>query len=654
MIVPMSRVEIVCLSSVRAEMVQSLQRRGLLHIEEVPTELAEAPEFLRRVRLEGHEYDRLTNWEDAERLLNEIIPLLTVEPSREAKVNALGTAKKLPQTEWAPRIRSLASRLREDTRQRATLEDSIAVLENYKRILEDVTPALGGSDVKLGRGTRAVVLTGDVRRAVAKLDQRLREEIGPELKFHRQVEKKRMVGLLTFPEHRGDEVSRILGQEGVTPVDMRDEAFEGATVGQVIAKIDAKLTEQRGLLAEVQSRLETTSREIGPELIALRLMVGDELAQLRVQGQFAQSTMLTVIHGWTPADFYRDLEKAIEREFVGKATVNRLDEHAVPHTHVPTQLRNHRVFQPFEVLLSFFRPPTYGTLDPTVLVAISFILFYGFILGDVVYGIAVIFFAKWLRKKFGHVHPAVISASQVGVYMGWSAIIFGVIFGEYAGNLGERAWEYFGLPGHLPYLFHRAHETTQLLIWALIFGLIHVPLAMILGIREDFRHGHTKHAIEKLGLFMGLTAAVIGVCVYFQTEPLGYPVFTGAMVPIWTYLAAGLLIVGVILLFYAMGAMGLIGVLEIMSLGGNVLSYARLMALGIASIALADIANDLPEMMGIIIGVPAAVAVHLLNIGIGMASPTIHSLRLNLVEFLPKFYNPQGKPFNPFKKETQT
>jgi V/A-type H+-transporting ATPase subunit I len=111
--------------------------------------------------------------------------------------------------------------------------------------------------------------------------------------------------------------------------------------------------------------------------------------------------------------------------------------------------------------------------------------------------------------------------------------------------------------------------------------------------------------------------------------------------------------IGVVLIFYAMGLRGLVGVIEVMSLGGNVLSYARLMALGVASIALADIANMLPEKMGYVIGIPMALLVHVLNIGIGIASPTIHSLRLNFVEFLPKFYSPEGRGFNPFRKETQ-
>ena len=65
-----------------------------------------------------------------------------------------------------------------------------------------------------------------------------------------------------------------------------------------------------------------------------------------------------------------------------------------------------------------------------------------------------------------------------------------------------------------------------------------------------------------------------------------------------------------------------------------------------------DLANALPSQVGYAIGIPAAIALHATNIAISMASPMIHSLRLNFVEFLPKFYAPEGRAFNPFKKET--
>jgi V/A-type H+-transporting ATPase subunit I len=76
------------------------------------------------------------------------------------------------------------------------------------------------------------------------------------------------------------------------------------------------------------------------------------------------------------------------------------------------------------------------------------------------------------------------------------------------------------------------------------------------------------------------------------------------------------------------------------------------MALGVASIVLADLANELGSKAGsLVLGVAIGGLIHVLNLSISLFSPTIHSLRLNYVEFLPKFFSPDGKSYEPFKKE---
>lgn len=186
----------------------------------------------------------------------------------------------------------------------------------------------------------------------------------------------------------------------------------------------------------------------------------------------------------------------------------------------------------------------------------------------------------------------------------------------------------------------------QLMVYAIYIGIVHVILALILGVREAIRHNHVAHAYEKSGLLMGLIALILFSFGYMEVSPFTAPAFL--------YVEIVLFVVGWGLIFKGMGAMGVMGILEIMSLGGNVLSYARLMALGVVAIKIADIANGLPAGLGILIGVPFAFAVHAFNLGLSIISPTIHSLRLNIVEFMPKFYEPAGKNFNPFKKETQS
>lgn len=643
MIAPMSRVELVCLRSIRAELVRTLQDRGLLHLNEVDTEMEAAPEFLNRVALEGDEYDEFVATEEAERTLSEVVSLLTTTPSEFDVQAATERCSALDQTDLFAQVQDWAEQLRETTRKRSEAQDQLDVLSNYKVVIEQVAPALG-NDVKLGKGTRAVVLTGDVTRAVARIEERLTNDLEDTYKFHKnQTSKKQLVGLLTFPEDKTDLVSKILNQEGVAPMDMSSSDYSDLSAREVLEKINTTIGNLQAELGTLEGEANTISQQVGADVVSARTIISNAVARHRVAGNFAESEMVAVIQGWTPSDQFESLKGIIESEFAGKVDVNQIEAGDPHHTTIPTQLRNNKFVRPFEVCMSIFRPPAYGTIDPTAMVAVAFILFYGFILGDAIYAIALFGLAKLLGRKFGHI-PAIKDVEKIATYMAASAFVFGVAFGEYCGNFVELwLWpKLFGTEFHL-YLFHRAHETTKLLIYAIYIGIFHIIMGLVLGVREDFRHDHKKHAIEKLGMLMGLVALIIQAFAFFE-----HPFFTAAIL---TPVCVVLVVVGVALIFYAMGAMGFIGVIEIMSLGGNVLSYARLMALGVASIALADIANTMPGMMGYLIGIPVAFGVHLLNIGIGIASPTIHSLRLNFVEFLPKFYSPEGTGFAPFKKE---
>ena len=636
MIALMSRVELVCLRSIRAELVRTLQDRGLLHLDEVALEVEEAPDFLSRVALEGDEYTELTATEEAERSLAEVAPLLTSEPSAFDVQASIVKLSELNQLDLFRNVTDWAEQLRETTRKRVDVQDQLDVLNNYRGVIEQVAPALG-NDVNLGKGTRALVLGGDVARAVSRIEERLENEFGSDYTFHKnQTSKKQLVGLLSFPEDKSEVVSKILNQEGVAPMDMSSDDYSDLTAREVLDKINTTIANLKTDLGALEGEANTVSLQIGADVLAARSIIGDAVARLRVAGNFAQSEMIAVIHGWTPSDEYDALKSVIDKEYEGKVDVNQIDGGDEPHSGAPTLLQNHKFIRPFEICMSVFRPPTYGTIDPTAMVAVAFILFYGLILGDFVYGMVLIGLAKFLGRKLGHI-DVVKDIVTIATSMGVSGAIFGIMYGEYCGDLLMRFWP------SVPVLFHRAHEPEQLLIWAIYIGIFHVLLGLVLGIKESFRHGHKMHGLEKLGMLLGLIALLIQSFANFDVAPFNSSIFT--------VLSVIFIAVGVVLIFYTMKFMGFIGLIEIMSLGGNIISYARLMALGVASYVIADIANTLPGMMGYWIGIPMAIVVHTGNIALGIASPTIHSLRLNFVEFLPKFYSPEGKGFTPFKKE---
>jgi V/A-type H+-transporting ATPase subunit I len=115
--------------------------------------------------------------------------------------------------------------------------------------------------------------------------------------------------------------------------------------------------------------------------------------------------------------------------------------------------------------------------------------------------------------------------------------------------------------------------------------------------------------------------------------------------------AIALTIIGIVLLSASLGCLGVVmGPIEFIGLIGNVLSYLRIAAIGLASVYLAKVANEVAGMVGnVFVGAILAILIHALNLVLGMFSPTIHSLRLHYVEFFRKFYEGGGRPYEPFR-----
>jgi V/A-type H+-transporting ATPase subunit I len=151
--------------------------------------------------------------------------------------------------------------------------------------------------------------------------------------------------------------------------------------------------------------------------------------------------------------------------------------------------------------------------------------------------------------------------------------------------------------------------------------------------------------LERGGMLVGLVGLFTIVAVVVKLLPAGF------MTP-----GVAVMIVGIVLLGASLGWLGLLmGPIEFIGLVGNILSYLRIAAIGLASVFLARVANDLAGSIGnIVVGVIIAVLIHALNLALGAFSPTIHSLRLHYVEFFRKFYEGGGRPFEPFRSQLST
>ncbi len=211
--------------------------------------------------------------------------------------------------------------------------------------------------------------------------------------------------------------------------------------------------------------------------------------------------------------------------------------------------------------------------------------------------------------------------------LAYFALVFGVLFGEFFGDLG-RIW--FGLEA---LGLDREHSVMAALALAVGLGVVHVVLGLVLGAVSQARHA-PRHAVGRgvsAIMILLVVAALLAV-----TEVLPSRLFSPAVI--------ALLIAFPILV----AAEGLIAPVEFLATLGNVLSYARIMAIGTASVMLAVVANSMVGTIGsTIIGVVFALLFHLVNFAIGLFSPAIHALRLHYVEFFGKFYDAGGRPYTP-------
>jgi V/A-type H+/Na+-transporting ATPase subunit I len=260
-------------------------------------------------------------------------------------------------------------------------------------------------------------------------------------------------------------------------------------------------------------------------------------------------------------------------------------------------------------------------------------LMVGVMVGDVAYGVLLLFLSLVVRRRVGAGSPAVQDLSRVFVAGALWAIVFGFLFGEAFGDIGRR----LGLPA---LWFYRggADAVEPLLLFSLALGAAHVVLGLLLGVWQSVHARRTGELVERSGSLLAL-AGVFALAAIAADR-----LADAALLPAFGAIGAGL-----VLLVVPRGALGLVmGPLELVGAVGNILSYLRVGAVGLASAYLALVANELGALGPLWLGLSIAIFFHALNLALASFSPMIQALRLHYVEFFSKFYEGGGKPFRPF------
>ena len=452
--------------------------------------------------------------------------------------------------------------------------------------------------------------------------------------------------VLFVPREFEDDVLKRLQDQSYSALSLPE--MEG-TPKDILVNLDAQLNE-----------LESEKEKSQKDLKALReryidyILASDEYLSVATQKaeaplRFATTKNAFIVEGWIPTKKLERVQSDVDRATEGHVMVATDASEVVSPEKVPIALENPMPTEPFEVLTKAFSLPKYNEIDPTMFIALIYPFLFGLMLGDIGYGAVVIGIGFLVQRRLKS--KGIRDLAKIAIYAGVISIVFGLIYNEFFGVelVGKSG---LILPSYAYPTIPRFDNVLTLLLATLVIGILMLTLGYILGFVNEYRQHGLKHAVfAKVSWLLMLWG---GVLVIIEILP---PLTTGAAISISPALSGGLAVAVVGFVFLIMGE-GIIGIAELPTLLSNVLSYSRLLSIGISSAGIALAVNKLSYALFfsrggvfVILGVLMLIVGHAVNTALGILDSGLQSLRLHYVEFFTKFYSGGGTKYRPFGYE---
>ena len=479
------------------------------------------------------------------------------------------------------------------------------------------------------------------------------------------------------------EVQMVMGEMGAKPIQI--PSGEGKP-SQLLKEAQTEIASLKATIAASDSKQESWDSANGRMLLAIQEHLERETEILTGHNLCATSAHAFALEAWLPtesADKARSvLSKASSHltieEFVEAHGHGHDDEHETEYP--PIEYDNPSFTAHASLLTNLVGRPKYGTIDTTSMIAFTFPIFYGLILGDAGYGLCIMALAYFLKGKIGH-QPTGAIASRILMNMGIATLVVGILTAEAFGFIIQDwaafAWFYeplhhstvnlltgtifeslFGL-SHTYLPFHRASGAlTDYILLAVYIGCAHLLLGFTIGFINVFRaHGPVAAFFEKGSWIMILIGGAAHILRFLTDDTYG--TFEGS---IWS----AMIVIGIICLIYGLavyegfGWLGgiIMGPIETFGLLANTLSYLRIMAVGVAGVKIAEVGNEMGfhamteaassgDYLLIIPLLLLWIGVQVFALALGLLSPSIHAIRLHFVEWMGKFHDGSGEEFSP-------
>ena len=430
-------------------------------------------------------------------------------------------------------------------------------------------------------------------------------------------------------------------QEILRPFNFSATAFQNVTgtAAENVEELDRKLAENRRRQEAATAAIVQSAEDRD----ALRMYVdrlNAEASKETGAERLLTDGTIVFFEGWVPAENLQQTERLLEQMGCAWDAADPTEDE-IPD--VPVKLKNNWFTKPLNMVTEMYSLPAYDNVDPNPLMAPFFILFYGIMMADMGYGLLMILAGLIVGKKY---RPKGTMGHMFGLMTlcGVSTFIMGAITGGFFGDFLTQVVKLTtGGDFALPALFTPLNDTLMILVGAMALGVVQIVTGMAISFVRKVKRGLYLDALfEEVTwwvVFAGIGCMALGV--------------TNLVL----YAGIVLILAGPVITGKGFGKiMGIFGSLynHVTGYFGDILSYARLMALMLAGSVIAQVFNTLGAIPGnIVIFIIISMAGNALNFALNLLGCYVHDLRLQCLEYFGKFYEDGGKPFRPLAMQTK-
>lgn len=661
-VMPMQRIGIYALKSRRKPILELIQRRGVV---EIHAEKAEDAVFRQtdtapaKARFENNTstlqaaLEALDKLEPEKKSLFAPLEGRTPIPLSRYEETAGAAGKTL---RAASRVNALWKKCADDRAEILRLEAQIRMLEPWSRL--DVSMRTTGT-----ASTAAFIgsfpaeyteeaLKAEIARGAPEIDGVAVEVLS--------AGTQQTCAFLLCHASNGAKLEAFLRSIGFTYPADRSKKPPQARMQDLNARIEKLRAEIDGAEAEIRTYAALRgAMQYTIDYFSMRIEKYDVL------GRLWQSPHVFVITGYIPAESAPALEKELTEKFEAYVEL----ETPAEDEDVPVKLKNNAFAAPVEGVLESYSMPGRKEIDPSTLMAVFYYFLFGMMLSDAGYGLLMVIGCGIALAKFKNMEESLRKFLKMFLYCGISTVFWGAMFGSFFGDavtvIGKT---FFNVDIAIPALwFTPLNEPMRLLLFSFLIGVIHLFAGLGAQFYQLARQGLWKDAIFDVVFWYMLVGGgilyLLSMQMFADMVSLGFTL--PAAVGTAGAIAAGIGAVGIVLTAgresrspFKRLLKGLYGLYGVSSYLSDILSYSRLLALGLATGVIASVFNQMGAMLG---NSPAGVAVfvfaflvgHTLNLGINVLGAYVHTNRLQFVEFFGKFFEGGSRKFNPFSAKTK-